>query len=227
MSTAAAFTTTVIGSACRACGAVRKSNKLSCCARGGSWFGNCGGAGNVHLGHTWYEGIQACKGRQFHGVVDQQLHASQSNSNTSNYVNISADSKAVIMVTHMLTSSPANTSTPVAVAASSRVSADMSSRSSAPHESGTTPSKAFPSTVDAMRQASVNMLTPKSLLDNPIIAPKANATILKSVSSPSADTAMAIKSQTPVSAAINTREYRKSLCVLSSIGIILIGVCWY
>ena len=34
---------------------------MSCCGRGGSWFKNCGRAGNAKLHHTWYEGIQACK----------------------------------------------------------------------------------------------------------------------------------------------------------------------
>ena len=39
------------------------AGKLSCCARGGSWFNNCGDAGDKKFEHTWAEGIQACKGK--------------------------------------------------------------------------------------------------------------------------------------------------------------------
>ena len=43
------------------CGTTKKSGKLSCCARGGAWFKNCGDAGDMKFDHTWVEGIQACK----------------------------------------------------------------------------------------------------------------------------------------------------------------------
>ena len=48
---------------CRKCGTIGKSGKSSCCGRGGSWFRNCGNAGNVKNSHTWYEGIQVCNTR--------------------------------------------------------------------------------------------------------------------------------------------------------------------
>ena len=48
---------------CVKCGTIAKSGKISCCGRGGSWFSNCGGAGNAKLGHAWHDGIQACKAR--------------------------------------------------------------------------------------------------------------------------------------------------------------------
>ena len=48
-----------ITSKCRKCD--MRSRKPSCCARGGSWFGNCGKAGDSNFDHTWPEGIQACK----------------------------------------------------------------------------------------------------------------------------------------------------------------------
>ena len=38
-----------------------KAGKLSCCARGGAWFKNCGDVGETDFEHTWAEGIQACK----------------------------------------------------------------------------------------------------------------------------------------------------------------------
>jgi len=59
-----AQTTTAAISACSVCGSVKKSRKKSCCGRGGSWYKNCGSAGNKRskkIGHTWFEGIQVCK----------------------------------------------------------------------------------------------------------------------------------------------------------------------
>ena len=48
-------------SGCVKCVAIAKSDKLSCCARGASWFNKCGDVGDVHFDHTWAEGIHACK----------------------------------------------------------------------------------------------------------------------------------------------------------------------
>ena len=58
-----AVTTMTTSSACLKCGTIAKSGESSCCGRGGSWFKNCGGAGNTRLQHTWYEGIHVCKTR--------------------------------------------------------------------------------------------------------------------------------------------------------------------
>ena len=52
---------------CPKCGTAKKSGKLSCCARGGSWFRKCGDALEANFDHTWVEGIQACK-RKFQTV---------------------------------------------------------------------------------------------------------------------------------------------------------------
>ena len=60
---------------CPVCGAMKRSQKLSCCARGGSWYGKCGSAGDENGEHTWHEGIQACKARQSQVVMAQQQHA--------------------------------------------------------------------------------------------------------------------------------------------------------
>ena len=61
-----------IVAACLKCGAIEKTGKLSCCARGGSWFGNCGGADNAKREHTWHEGLQACTSRQSKVAIAQQ-----------------------------------------------------------------------------------------------------------------------------------------------------------
>ena len=45
---------------CSEC-AINKAGKRSCCARGGAWFKDCGDVGDTKFGHTWAEGIQACK----------------------------------------------------------------------------------------------------------------------------------------------------------------------
>ena len=73
-----------IVSVCHTCGVVKKSDKRSCCARGGSWYGKCGGAGNTNREHTWYEGLQACKALQSQAVmVHQQNVVEQKNTNIS------------------------------------------------------------------------------------------------------------------------------------------------
>ena len=43
------------------CGAIKKSGQLSCCARGGAWFKNCGDVDDTNVDHTWAEGIEACR----------------------------------------------------------------------------------------------------------------------------------------------------------------------
>ena len=63
--TRASATTTTSASAigstkCPKCGTVRKSGKLSCCARGGVWFKKCRDIDDSKAAHTWVEGIQAC-----------------------------------------------------------------------------------------------------------------------------------------------------------------------
>merc|ERR1712032_702789 len=47
--------------ACPKCGKFKRSGRVSCCAPGGAWYKNCGGAGNKNLDHRWSEGAAACK----------------------------------------------------------------------------------------------------------------------------------------------------------------------
>ena len=53
--------TTAISSECPKCGSMKKSGERSCCARGGSWFQECGDVGDTRFVHTWIEGMQACE----------------------------------------------------------------------------------------------------------------------------------------------------------------------
>merc|ERR1712032_216324 len=46
---------------CPRCGTFAKSGRNSCCAPGGAWFKNCGGARNKNVEHKWFEGVAACK----------------------------------------------------------------------------------------------------------------------------------------------------------------------
>ena len=58
----APITTPVDGeSTCLKCGTFKISGRASCCAPGGAWHQNCGGAGNKNAEHRWFEGIEACK----------------------------------------------------------------------------------------------------------------------------------------------------------------------
>ena len=45
---------------CFKCGTFAKSGKVSCCAPGGSWFKNCGGAEDAEVHHKWSQGVEAC-----------------------------------------------------------------------------------------------------------------------------------------------------------------------
>ena len=45
---------------CSACGTFKKSGKVSCCARNGSWFGRCGNVDDPRFDHTWMDGIRVC-----------------------------------------------------------------------------------------------------------------------------------------------------------------------
>ena len=81
--------TTITGSECAKCGTITKSGKSSCCGRGGSWFGKCGGVGNARFGHTWVEGIQVCKSRS-----QSKIHIAQRNSIAHQKLNDSASNDA-------------------------------------------------------------------------------------------------------------------------------------
>ena len=53
--------TAVSSSVCPKCGVVKGSGAWSCCARGGSWFENCGDVGDTKFDHTWTEGVRVCR----------------------------------------------------------------------------------------------------------------------------------------------------------------------
>ena len=58
-----------MASVCLKCGIIDKTGKASCCGRGGSWFKECGSAGNAKVDHTWRQGRMACMGVSRSGLV--------------------------------------------------------------------------------------------------------------------------------------------------------------
>ena len=50
-------------SVCSKCGISKNSGKANCCAPGGDWFADCSIDVNPNFGHTFKEGIQACKSK--------------------------------------------------------------------------------------------------------------------------------------------------------------------
>merc|ERR1712032_235797 len=63
VSTSAFTSMTATTITCPKCGSFAKSGRVSCCAPGGSWYKNCGGATNKHADHRWFDGVEACKAR--------------------------------------------------------------------------------------------------------------------------------------------------------------------
>ena len=100
---------------CPRCGTIGKSDKMSCCGRGGSWFKNCGGAGNTKLQHTWHEGIQACKARSQSkkGIGYQLSVAQQKDIDSSPSAYIVSNYKAVIAASKTFLFTSPKTSTPI------------------------------------------------------------------------------------------------------------------
>ena len=73
-----AASSTTVSSACPKCGITTKSGKISCCGRGGSWFGDCGSGGDTKFGHTWYDGLQSCRAwSESKAVIVQQLNEAE------------------------------------------------------------------------------------------------------------------------------------------------------
>ena len=107
---------------CLKCGTIQRSGKQSCCARGGSWFGNCGADGE----HKWSQGFLACRARS-RAVVDQQLRAAhQIRNGSSDDADTLINSKWFIAAINGFASKSANKSThtlgtPIAEAANMSV----------------------------------------------------------------------------------------------------------
>ena len=85
---------------CPICATFKKTGVVSCCAPGGAWFKRCAGSRRRHVGHTWLDGIEACKRKcKIDGVRSMLAHTiksaliavSSTHSNHSPHVNMSSD----------------------------------------------------------------------------------------------------------------------------------------
>ena len=153
------MTTAPISSACPTCGTITKSGRMSCCGRGGSWFGDCGSAGNANVGHTWSEGIRACKVRQFQTVVRQQLrdprptmhgsrptsHEIQTAALPNAYDADTTTSEAIAMASAMNTHDSSNMSTPTPILYRANPTITKATQSASTDMSMSTSSHASPS----------------------------------------------------------------------------------
>ena len=112
-------TTTPVRVLCLTCGTIKKSDKLSCCARGGSWYGKCGGTGNTKHEHTWAEGIQACSAQQPNVAVELQQTGFEENSkNSSDDSGASMNSETIVAPFQIVSSTSTNAPMSVATAIS-------------------------------------------------------------------------------------------------------------
>ena len=211
-----AVTATSISSVCPACGVMKKSGKASCCGLGGSWFGNCGSAGNANLGHTWHEGIRACE-TQFQAVVGERLHAYQANNNASfDSTSMGTNFKAVIVAAQMLALMSDNTSTPLRETARITVRANTSiitaDRKSVGYDAGTTISTATSASKTSIAHILVNMSTILPVIGtithraNGAIAPLANRTIINLMRSALVDIPMTTSSHKSAGTSTTTQE---------------------
>ena len=218
--TPADTTTTTTVSECPKCGTIGKSGKTSCCARGGSWFKSCGGAGNARLQHTWYEGIKACKARrQSRIAIGQRGHAAaQQKSNHSSNDADMVNSKAVITAATTFTLTSVNTSTPT----SGTTPAIESARASASAVTSTTkPTRAPMHTPTVMVVPVHTSASTSTGYGNGAINSRAIATATNAATSASSRTAMA---NTSDSAPITPQGSAKLLRIVSYVGILIIMI---
>ena len=146
---------------------------MSCCGAGGSWFGNCGSAGSTQFGHTWYEGLQACKSRQ----SNQQLHASHDRS-------IGVESKAVVAahmfaVTSIHPPTMVSYVTPITVPTTS--TSIVPARTLASYDADKSSYEAVIATAAKMTYTSVYTSAPKVSAVDGSITLEVNKTLLKPI----------------------------------------------
>ena len=221
-------------SSCPKCGTFGKSGAMSCCGRGGSWFGNCASAGHTKVHHTWQEGIRACKDRQFQSVVDHPIYASQTKRNASSgNARMDIDLRSVVMTVHKVTyavpkkptSVPKVTSVSVPVMASIIVP----SAKFEVYNSNTTTPKIITKAISTTRHTPANMSKPKPIIPlvKETIISSTNVTITKWMRKTWAELSITTASHTPVSASITALECGKLLHVAINIClIIIVTVCW-
>ena len=232
-----AVTTAPIGPACPECGIIKKSGKSSCCGRGGSWFGTCGIASNTDLGHTWYEGIEACRARQF-GVLVKQLEASLPKAKDhSDDTNMGMESKAIVVTAHMFTTIPTNMSTLLSDTTTITVPANESiimpaHKLPGAHDLSKATSKPITAAIATIIHTSASMLAPNPTMPpvNPTIELPVNWIInstdqtrmIESIGSSRVGMSTATSPHTSASNSFSAREFEIILPVVTSMSMTLI-----
>ena len=216
--------TTISSSLCLACGTIKKSGTLSCCARGGSWFGNCGATGNAKLQHTWYEGIQACKTQQpKKAAMGKQQNAVEQIRNkafhdASKFIN----SETAITVANVI----AFTSGQTTISGTNK----FPDHTSIAYETGAMPSKVVTTTGTVMHisvneskriSAILSGNSPISIPVNGPITPPANSIITKS---DHASIAEASADMSPSRTSVSAREYESLLSIVAHLSVLVIIV---
>ena len=217
---------------CAECGIIQKSGKLSCCARGGSWFGKCGSAGNGDLRHTWSEGIRVCEARQFRDAVGQEGHDSRAKSKAfSDDVILGMQSKAVFVLANKLASTAATTPTIMSGAPPASESANASTitpvRESIAHATGgKITSGAIATASGTIMRTSLTMLAPEATIRT---ANGTRANPVRSASTGMFRTGAShnAASEAAASVSFSPRECGKVLHVVTHMSAILAVVCWY
>ena len=75
IATVVSSTTGDLSATCLKCGSFRNSGKVSCCARGGSWFNECGDDDDTAFAHTWSDGIKACKSKSLIAIFIWSMYS--------------------------------------------------------------------------------------------------------------------------------------------------------
>ena len=212
----------VTTSLCPECGIIRKTGKLSCCARGGSWFRTCSAAGDTSLGHTWKEGIAVCKARQSRVAVH---HASQQNSNaSSDDASMGINDKFAIATAQIFEATPANMSISMAGATSVMLSTDTSLRASNRQLTSKTVSAATTTTAHNAEK----ILKPKLTLSpvNETITSSANRRATNAIHSVLTGLVKMTSAHTVASVSMTAQIFEKLLCVVTHTSTIFIITSW-
>ena len=245
-----AATTTAISRVCGACGTIKASGKMSCCGRGGSWFGKCGSADNVNLGHTWHEGIWVCKAQPKAVAGHQHPNAFQEKDSTfSGGGDMGMDSEITVLAAHMSASTFANTTIAMtgamAITLPFETPVMTSDRNSRVHDAGTLTSKVVAASISTNAHARAQVSTPKPSMPsansqnipraNEASAPSSNgatvspamASSVKLVHSTLAGQSTARSPRESDGAVITARGLNGLSCVVATAGAVLAMHCWW
>ena len=193
---------------------------MSCCGNGGSWFGRCGSVRNSNLSHTWYEGVQACKDREFSSMEVQKLGFPRPTSNHSSFdIRALTTSKAITAIGITQANKP--------MSWPPSVNASIIPQIFSVYDASTASPNATTAAISANLINLAPLLPPKApnYAVNRTITPMIHDTIVKSMRDDLPDMPTTMSSPASDGASIHTRECVKLLraitCVSMNIFIII------